>query len=92
MNEKNGWTKVLVGFLWAAIAGIIGFTGSVVNANDKKTVETFVEVRKEIEEKDKSIRQEVKADLEKISARQTVQDIKLERILTKLEVIERKVQ
>ena len=46
----NGWTKIVVGFLWAALFGGIMFMGSGVVANDNKHTDKESEIIKDVSE------------------------------------------
>jgi len=69
----NGWvTKLLATFLWAALAGVIAFTGNTVRANDNKATSTHEAIRKEAAEGDDKVRKELMGEITLLRTEQKV--------------------
>ena len=92
MSEGNGRWQLGFWIMSVVFMGALVFLGTNVIANDRKNTEEFTIVRKENDIKVNALRLEIKDDLKEIQLAQSEQIIKLERILTKLETIDRKVK
>lgn len=69
----NGWvTKLLATFLWAALAGVIGFIGSTVRANDNKATAEHTAIRKEVKLEDDKVRKELMNEIMLLRTEQKV--------------------
>ena len=92
MSSSNEWTKILVGFLWAGIIGVVSYTGHVVFANQQASIQEHQAIRKEVELKNTELRIEIKEDLKIITEKISDHDIKLTEILTVLKQVNKKIK
>jgi hypothetical protein len=85
----NGWTKWLVGALWAVVCGVILFMGNTVKANDDRNTVEHIDIRSNIVECNEKLREGVAKDIKEIQQAQTIILVQQAKMMTILEDIRR---
>lgn len=84
-SGNGGWTRYLVGILWAIVFTFLTTLTANVIGNDKKVTEENIKIRQEIAATNNDLRKEIKEDTRQINEKLGQQSNQIARILAILE-------